>query len=136
MTQRRTSTVGTRGRGNRSLLLHTLHVSAPSGRHGLAAATGLSAASVGDVVRELVDEGVVIEVGSVDSDNTVQDSIVAADYGGGNGVAPPGRRAVVRAYLAPPAVVHMLPAIPSPTATVSTRTPAVTVTRDRRPREP
>jgi predicted NBD/HSP70 family sugar kinase len=68
MTQRRPATAGTLGRGNRSLLLRSLYFSAPASRHALGAATGLSAASVGKVVRELVGEGVVIEAGSLDSD--------------------------------------------------------------------
>jgi predicted NBD/HSP70 family sugar kinase len=68
MTQRQPGTMGTLGRGNRSLLLRSLYFSAPASRHALATATGLSAASVGKVVRELVGEGVVIEVGSLDSD--------------------------------------------------------------------
>ncbi|MDQ7810745.1 ROK family protein [Amycolatopsis sp. A133] len=59
--------MGTLGRGNRSLLLRSLYFSAPASRHTLATATGLSAASVGKVVRELVGEGVVIEAGSLDS---------------------------------------------------------------------
>jgi predicted NBD/HSP70 family sugar kinase len=68
MTQRRPRTVGTLGRGNRSLLLRSLYSTAPVSRHALGAATGLSAASVGKVVRELAGEGVVTEVGSQDSD--------------------------------------------------------------------
>ncbi len=67
MTQRQPNTVGAVGRGNRSLLLRSLYFSAPASRHALATATGLSAASVGKVVRELVGEGVVIEAGSLDS---------------------------------------------------------------------
>ncbi|WP_410586212.1 ROK family protein [Amycolatopsis sp. lyj-23] len=68
MTQRQPNTVGAVGRDNRSLLLRALYFSAPASRHALGAATGLSAASVGKVVRELVGEGVVIEAGSLDSD--------------------------------------------------------------------
>ena len=37
-------------------------------RHELSAATGLSAASVTNVVRELIDEGIVIETGLEESD--------------------------------------------------------------------
>ncbi|GHG03172.1 MULTISPECIES: ROK family protein [Amycolatopsis] len=68
MTQRQPSTVGALGRDNRSLLLRSLYFSAPASRQALGAATGLSAASVGKVVRELVGEGVVTEDGSLDSD--------------------------------------------------------------------
>jgi predicted NBD/HSP70 family sugar kinase len=68
MTQRRPGTAGSLGRDNRSLLLRSLYFSAPASRHALEAATGLSAASVGKVVRELVGEGVVIEAGSLGSD--------------------------------------------------------------------
>ncbi|WP_410567481.1 ROK family protein [Amycolatopsis sp. cmx-4-61] len=68
MTQRQPSTAGALGRDNRSLLLRSLYFGAPASRHALEAATGLSAASVGKVVRELVDEGVVTEAGSLDSD--------------------------------------------------------------------
>jgi predicted NBD/HSP70 family sugar kinase len=68
MTQRQPRTVGTLGRGNRSLLLRSLYFTAPVSRHALGAATGLSAASVGKVVRELAGEGAVTEVGSQDSD--------------------------------------------------------------------
>jgi predicted NBD/HSP70 family sugar kinase len=68
MTQRRPGTAGSLGRDNRSLLLRSLYFSAPASRHALEAATGLSAASVGKVVRELVGEGVVVEAGSLGSD--------------------------------------------------------------------
>lgn len=68
MTQRQPSTVGALGRDNRSLLLRSLYFSAPASRQALGAATGLSAASVGKVVRELVGEGIVTEDGSLDSD--------------------------------------------------------------------
>src|SRR3569833_1775308 len=68
MTQRRPGTAGSLGRDNRSLLLRSLYFSAPARRHALEAATGLSAASVGKVVRELVGEGVVIEAGTLGSD--------------------------------------------------------------------
>ena len=40
----------------------------PRSRQELSAATGLSPASVSNVVRDLIDEGIVVEAGSVDSD--------------------------------------------------------------------
>src|SRR5262249_52131186 len=43
-------------------------LSQPRSRHELSAATGLSAASVTNVIRELIDEGIVIETGLVESD--------------------------------------------------------------------
>lgn len=46
----------------------SLYFSRPRSRQDLSAATGLSPASVTNVVRELLDEGIVIEAGSVDSD--------------------------------------------------------------------
>ncbi|WP_189225784.1 ROK family transcriptional regulator [Saccharothrix coeruleofusca] len=55
-------------RQNRSALLSTLYFDGPLSRHELGAATGLSAATVSNVVGELVEEGLVVEAGSVDSD--------------------------------------------------------------------
>lgn len=46
----------------------SLYFSRPRSRQDLSAATGLSPASVTNVVRELLDEGIVIEAGSVDSE--------------------------------------------------------------------
>jgi predicted NBD/HSP70 family sugar kinase len=48
--------------------LWSLYLSQPRSRHELAAATGLSAASVTNVIRELIDEGIVIETGLAGSD--------------------------------------------------------------------
>jgi predicted NBD/HSP70 family sugar kinase len=48
--------------------LSSLFFEQPLSRPDLSAATGLSPASVSNVVRELIDEGIVIEAGSVDSD--------------------------------------------------------------------
>ena len=45
-----------------------MYFSRPLSRHELSVATGLSPASVTNVIRELRDEGIVIEAGSVDSD--------------------------------------------------------------------
>src|SRR5436190_15230388 len=55
-------------RDNRSVLLTSLFFDQPRSRPELSEATGLSPASVSNVVRELIDEGIVVEAGSVDSD--------------------------------------------------------------------
>ena len=55
-------------RENRAAVLWSLYFSQPGTRQDLSAATGLSAASVTNVIRELLNEGIVIEAGSVDSD--------------------------------------------------------------------
>jgi predicted NBD/HSP70 family sugar kinase len=46
----------------------SLYLSQPRSRQELGAATGLSAASVTNVIRELIDEGIVIETGLAESD--------------------------------------------------------------------
>ena len=48
---------------NRAAVLWALYLSQRRSRHELSAATGLSAASVTSVIRELIDEGIVIETG-------------------------------------------------------------------------
>jgi predicted NBD/HSP70 family sugar kinase len=68
MLERRRSTVRDLRRDNRSVLLSSLYFDQPRSRHDLSEATGLSPASVSNVVRELIDEGIVAEAGSVDSD--------------------------------------------------------------------
>jgi predicted NBD/HSP70 family sugar kinase len=68
MLERRRSTVRDLRRDNRSVLLSALYFGQPCSRHDLSEATGLSAASVSNVVRELIDEGIAAEAGSVDSD--------------------------------------------------------------------
>jgi predicted NBD/HSP70 family sugar kinase len=55
-------------RENRAAVLWSLYFSRPGSRQDLSAATGLSAASVTNVVRELLSDGIVTEVGSEDSD--------------------------------------------------------------------
>ncbi|MEU5883904.1 ROK family transcriptional regulator [Spirillospora sp. NPDC047279] len=55
-------------RGNRSTLLRRLYFDGPLTRQELSAQTGLSQASVSNVVAELLDIGVIIEAGSVESD--------------------------------------------------------------------
>jgi predicted NBD/HSP70 family sugar kinase len=66
--ERRRSTVRDLRRDNRSGLLWTLFANQPCSRQDLSEATGLSSASVSNVIRELISDGIVIEAGSVDSD--------------------------------------------------------------------
>ncbi len=68
MTERKRSTVRDLRRDNRSVLLWSLFISQPCSRQDLSWATGLSTASVSNVVREFIAEGIVTEAGSVDSD--------------------------------------------------------------------
>jgi predicted NBD/HSP70 family sugar kinase len=68
MAERRRGTVRDLRRDNRSALLWSLYFDQPRSRQDLSRATGLSPASVSNVVRDLIDEGIVIEAGSVDSD--------------------------------------------------------------------
>src|SRR5215470_14917206 len=68
MRDRKRGTVRDLRRENRSVLLWSLYFSQPRSRQELSQATGLSLASVSNVMRELLDEGIVIETGSVDSD--------------------------------------------------------------------
>ncbi|HXC83363.1 MAG TPA: ROK family transcriptional regulator [Trebonia sp.] len=65
---RKRSTVRDLRRDNRSVLLWSLFFTQPCSRQDLSWATGLSAGSVSNVVRELIDDGIVTEAGSVDSD--------------------------------------------------------------------
>jgi predicted NBD/HSP70 family sugar kinase len=66
--ERRRSTVRDLRRDNRSVLLWTLFSNQRCSRQDLSDATGLSTASVSNVIRELISDGIVIEAGSVDSD--------------------------------------------------------------------
>jgi predicted NBD/HSP70 family sugar kinase len=68
MPKRRRWTVRDLRRDNRSVLLWSLFFGQPCSRQDLSEATGLSSASVSNVIRELIGEGIVIEAGSVDSD--------------------------------------------------------------------
>ena len=68
MRHRRRGTVLDLRRENRAVVLSSLYFSRPGSRQDLSAATGLSMASVTSVVRELLDEGIVTEVGCEDSD--------------------------------------------------------------------
>src|SRR6202167_4547503 len=66
--ERKRSTVRDLRRDNRSVLLWSLFIGQPCSRQDLSWATGLSTASVSNVVREFIGEGIVAEAGSVDSD--------------------------------------------------------------------
>src|SRR5580692_11987556 len=68
MSERRRWTVRDLRRDNRSVLLSSLFFDQPRSRPELGEATGLSPASVSNVVRELIAEGLVAEAGSVDPD--------------------------------------------------------------------
>lgn len=62
------STVRDLRRGNRSVLLTKLFVDGSGSRQELAQATGLSQATVSNVIGELIADGIVAEAGLVDSD--------------------------------------------------------------------
>ena len=68
MPERRRWTVRDLRRDNRCVLLWSLYFDQPCSRQDLSEATGLSSASVSNVIREAIHEGIVIEAGSVDSD--------------------------------------------------------------------
>ncbi len=68
MPERRRATVRDLRRDNRSVLLTSLYFDQPRSRQDLSEATGLSPASVSNVIRELIREGIVVEAGSEDSD--------------------------------------------------------------------
>ncbi|MGH3169215.1 MAG: ROK family transcriptional regulator [Trebonia sp.] len=68
MQERRRWTVRDLRRDNRSVLLWSLFSGQPCSRQDLSEATGLSAGSVSNVIRELIGDGIVTEAGSVDSD--------------------------------------------------------------------
>ncbi len=68
MRDRKRGTVRDLRRENRAAVLWSLYLGQPRSRQELSAATGLSAASVTNVIRELIDEGIVIETGLAESD--------------------------------------------------------------------
>src|ERR1700722_8492313 len=68
MLDRTRGTVRDLRRDTRSALLWSLYLSKQRNRQELSDTTGLSQASVSNVVRELLDEGIAIEAGSVESD--------------------------------------------------------------------
>jgi predicted NBD/HSP70 family sugar kinase len=68
MRDRKRGTVRDLRRDNRAAVLWSLYLGQARSRQDLSAATGLSAASVTNVIRELLDEGIVVETGLADSD--------------------------------------------------------------------
>jgi predicted NBD/HSP70 family sugar kinase len=68
MLERKRATVRDLRRDNRSVLLTALYFDQPRSRQDLSDATGLSPASVSNVTRDLIHEGIVVEAGWVDSD--------------------------------------------------------------------
>ena len=68
MVETRRWTVRDLRRGNRAVLLWSLFRGQPCSRQELCDATGLSFASVCNVIRELISDGIVTEAGSADSD--------------------------------------------------------------------
>jgi predicted NBD/HSP70 family sugar kinase len=81
--ERRRWTVRDLRRDNRSVLLWSLYFGQQSSRQDLSEATGLSPASVSNVIRELIRQGIVLEAGSVDSDGGRPRVLleINADYG-------------------------------------------------------
>ena len=68
MRDRKSGTVRDLRRENRAAVLWSLYLSLARSRSELGSATGLSTASVTNVVRELIDEGIVVETGLAESD--------------------------------------------------------------------
>jgi predicted NBD/HSP70 family sugar kinase len=68
MRDRKRGTVRDLRRENRAAVLWSLYLGQLRSRQELSATTGLSAASVTNVIRELIDEGIVIETGLAESD--------------------------------------------------------------------
>jgi predicted NBD/HSP70 family sugar kinase len=83
MRDRKRGTVRDLRRENRAAVLWSLYLSQPRSRHELSAATGLSAASVTNVIRELIDEGIVIETGLEESDGGRPRAILGMNPGYG-----------------------------------------------------
>ena len=83
MRDRKRGTVRDLRRENRAAVLWSLYLTQPRSRHELSAATGLSAASVTNVVRELIDEGIVIETGLEESDGGRPRAILGMNPGYG-----------------------------------------------------
>lgn len=83
MSTARRGTVLDLRRGNRSALLRALYFDAPTSRQALGVATGLSPASVSNVVNELIDAGMVVEAGAVNSDGGRPRTLIEVnrDYG-------------------------------------------------------
>ena len=83
MAERKRSTVRDLRRDNRSVLLWSLFFGQPCSRQDLSWKTGLSTASVSNVVRELISDGIVTEAGLVDSDGGRPRALLRMDPGYG-----------------------------------------------------
>ncbi|HEV2345749.1 MAG TPA: ROK family protein [Actinocrinis sp.] len=70
-------------RGNRNEVLRHVIASSPVSRQELAAVTGLSLATVANLVGELLDRGVLVEVGYEDSEGGRPRGLIAMRAGGG-----------------------------------------------------
>ncbi|MFJ6215971.1 ROK family protein [Streptomyces sp. NPDC092296] len=68
MPERTLQTVRDLRRSNRSLLLRRLYFGGPLSRQELIHTTGLSAASVSNVVTDLIEDGLVVEAGALESE--------------------------------------------------------------------
>src|SRR5690348_570046 len=78
------STVRDLRRRNRSALLSKLFFEAPLSRQELSQLTGLSGATVSNVTGELVEEGLIVEAGTVDSDGGRPRVLLRVDPGYGH----------------------------------------------------
>ncbi|MBC6459467.1 ROK family transcriptional regulator, partial [Actinomadura sp. HBU206391] len=87
-------------RGNRSVLLRSLYFDGPLSRQELSGRTGLSAASVSNVVAELIEGGLVVEAGTVESDGGRPRVLLRAarDYGRLVGVDVGETRVIVELF--------------------------------------
>lgn len=83
MHDRKRGTVRDLRRENRAAILWSLYLTQPRSRHELSAATGLSPASVTNVIRELIDEGIVVETGLAESDGGRPRAMLAMNSGYG-----------------------------------------------------
>lgn len=100
MPERHRRTVRDLRRANRSVLLRRLYFDGPLSRQDLARETGLSPASVSNVVGELIGAGLVAEAGSVESDGGRPRVLLktAAGYGHLVGVDVGERRVTVELF--------------------------------------
>lgn len=83
MRDRKRGTVRDLRRDNRAVVLWSLYLAQARSRPEVGAATGLSAASVTSVVRELIDEGIVVETGLAESDGGRPRAMLAMNPGYG-----------------------------------------------------
>lgn len=124
-------------RTNRSAILRELLFAGESTRQGLAARTGLSAATVGLVIADLLDEGLVHEVGTQDSNGGRPRTLVrmAPDRGVTIGVDVGERGVRVEAFdlswqRRADVFVEAGPAVPDPASVVASIVDAVETVLD------